>query len=65
MGKQLPSHARKLLNKVSNANLSNEAFPFSTGKDIEIGHGTAYSIRMSFVGELGWELYIPTPMAPT
>jgi glycine cleavage system T protein len=58
-------NARKLLNKVSNADLSNEAFPFSTAKDIEIGYGTAYAIRMSFVGELGWELYIPTPMAPS
>jgi glycine cleavage system T protein len=57
-------NARKLLSKVSKADLSNTAFPFATAQEIEIGYGTAYSIRMSFVGELGWELYIPTPMAP-
>ena len=55
--------SRDLLSKITEQELTNEAFPFATAQDIHIGYGTAYAIRMSFVGELGWELYIPTPMA--
>ncbi len=53
--------SRDLLKKITDADLSNEAFPFATAKDIHIGYTSANAIRMSFVGELGWELYIPTP----
>jgi len=56
-------NARKLLEKITDADLSNEAFPFATARDIHIGYAGAFAIRMSFVGELGWELYIPTPFA--
>lgn len=56
--------ARDLLCKVANTDLSNATFPFATAQEIEIGYGKAYAIRMSFVGELGWELYIPATMAP-
>ncbi len=55
--------SRDLLTKVTDADLSNDAFPFATAKDIYIGYSTAFAVRMSFVGELGWELYIPTPFA--
>ncbi|MBW1866948.1 MAG: FAD-dependent oxidoreductase, partial [Deltaproteobacteria bacterium] len=55
--------ARDLLLKVTDADLSNDAFPFATAGEIDVGHATAFAIRMSFVGELGWELYIPTPFA--
>jgi 4-methylaminobutanoate oxidase (formaldehyde-forming) len=55
--------SRDLLAKVTDADLSNDAFPFATAKDIYIGYATAFAVRMSFVGELGWELYIPTPFA--
>jgi 4-methylaminobutanoate oxidase (formaldehyde-forming) len=55
--------ARDLLSKITDADLSNEAFPFATARDIYIGYASAFAIRMSFVGELGWELYIPTPFA--
>ena len=53
--------SRDLLKKITDADLSNEAFPFATAKDIHIGYASAFAIRMSFAGELGWELYIPTP----
>jgi len=43
--------------------LSNEAFPYGTGKDIEIGYGKALALRMTYVGELGWEIYTPTEFA--
>ena len=55
--------SRDLLNKITDEDLSNEAFPFATAKEIHAGYATAFAIRMSFVGELGWELYIPTPFA--
>lgn len=55
--------SRKLLSKLTPANLSNEAFPFGTGQEIEIGYGTALALRMTYVGELGWEIYAPTEFA--
>jgi len=55
--------SRDLLSKITDTDLSNDAFPFATAKDIHIGYASAFAIRMSFVGELGWELYIPTPFA--
>ena len=55
--------SRNLLAKLTPADLSNEAFPFGTGKDIEIGYGKALALRMTYVGELGWEIYTPTEFA--
>ncbi len=52
-------HARSILSRVSSADFSNEAFPFSTFQMIDIGDVTVLANRLSFVGELGWELYIP------
>jgi 4-methylaminobutanoate oxidase (formaldehyde-forming) len=51
------------LAKLTPTDLSNEAFPFGTGKDIEIGYGKALALRMTYVGELGWEIYTPTEFA--
>ena len=55
--------SRNLLSKLTPADLSNEAFPFATGQQIEIGYTTALALRMSYVGELGWEIYAPTEFA--
>jgi 4-methylaminobutanoate oxidase (formaldehyde-forming) len=52
--------ARKLIQKVSPDDLSNEAHPFGTAREIEIGMGLARAHRVTYVGELGWELYIST-----
>jgi 4-methylaminobutanoate oxidase (formaldehyde-forming) len=52
--------SRELLSKVTTADLSNEAFPYFTAQEIDLHHGLGMAFRMSFVGELGWELYIPT-----
>jgi 4-methylaminobutanoate oxidase (formaldehyde-forming) len=57
--------SRELLSRVSTADLSNEAFPYMTGRDIEIGHGEALAIRVTYLGELGWELHIPNDYAFT
>jgi glycine cleavage system aminomethyltransferase T len=39
------------------------AFPFATAREIEIGMGLARAHRISYVGELGWELYVSTDQA--
>ena len=56
-------NARRILAKITSADLSSEAFPFSSAQMIELGmaHGRAH--RITYVGELGWELYVPTDMA--
>jgi glycine cleavage system aminomethyltransferase T len=51
-----------LLSSISSADFSNERFPFGTMQPIEIGYQNAMAIRISYTGELGWELYIPTEM---
>jgi 4-methylaminobutanoate oxidase (formaldehyde-forming) len=52
--------ARDLLSCLTDADLSNEAFPFATAREINVAYARPLAIRMSYVGELGWELYIPT-----
>ena len=56
-------NSRALLQKLSNADFSNAAFPFGTAQEIEIGYGKGYALRVTYVGELGWELYVPTEFA--
>tara|TARA_R110000787_G_scaffold86057_5_gene183170 strand:- start:2782 stop:5232 length:2451 start_codon:yes stop_codon:yes gene_type:complete len=56
-------NARELLSRVSPADLSNEAFPFGHSQEIEIGYGLVRASRITYVGELGWELYMPTEFA--
>ncbi len=53
-------NARALLQSVSPNDFSNEAHPFGTAREIEIGMGLARAHRVTYVGELGWEIYIPT-----
>ncbi len=52
--------SREFLNSVTHADLSNEAFPFLTMQEIDIGYALVKALRITYVGELGWELYIPT-----
>ncbi|MGN6143198.1 MAG: aminomethyltransferase family protein, partial [Mesorhizobium sp.] len=52
--------ARDLMKKISPTDFSNEAFPFGTAQEIEVGMGLARAHRVTYVGELGWELYVPT-----
>ncbi len=56
-------NARNLLSKLTDADLSNEAFPFGTAKTIELGMALVRAHRITYVGELGWELYVSTDMA--
>jgi glycine cleavage system aminomethyltransferase T len=50
--------ARDILQSVSDDDLSNTAFPFLSAKTIEIGAATVLAVRIGYVGELGYELYI-------
>jgi 4-methylaminobutanoate oxidase (formaldehyde-forming) len=52
--------SRDLLSRVTHADMSNEAFPFLTLQEIDIGYALVLALRVTYVGELGWELYIPT-----
>jgi sarcosine dehydrogenase len=57
--------SRKLLQKVSKADFSNEAFPFATIREIGVGYATVLASRRTYMGELGWELYVPAEFAVT
>ncbi len=52
--------ARKVLEKACEDDVGHEAFSFMTAKDIRIGYAPALAFRVTYIGELGWELYIPT-----
>jgi 4-methylaminobutanoate oxidase (formaldehyde-forming) len=55
--------ARDALSQITDADLSNAAFPFGTSQEIDLGFARARASRITYVGELGWELYIPTEFA--
>jgi glycine cleavage system T protein len=52
--------ARKILEKVTQDDVSNEGFPYMTAKKITVGDVPALAMRVTYVGELGWEFYCPT-----
>ncbi len=52
--------SRDLLQSLTPADMSHNAFPFATSQKIELGYAMVRASRITFVGELGWELYIPT-----
>ena len=55
--------SRELLATLTSADLSDEAFPFGTSREIELGYSTVRATRITYVGELGWELYVPAEFA--
>ncbi|WP_323020504.1 FAD-dependent oxidoreductase [Pararhodobacter sp.] len=55
--------ARDVLARVTPAALDSAAFPYGTAQEIELGMGLGRAHRVSYVGELGWELYVPTDQA--
>ena len=55
--------ARDVLQAVSPNDFSNDTNPFGTAQDIELGMGLARAHRVSYVGELGWEIYVSADMA--
>src|SRR5579862_2995687 len=52
--------ARDILQPLTKDDLSNEAFPYLTAREITIGEAPVLALRVTYVGELGWELYTPS-----
>ena len=52
-------NSRKVLQKLTDTDLSSQAFPWLSGKEISVGTTTAHALRVNFVGELGWEFHHP------
>ena len=55
--------SRALLSRLTPADLSNAAFPFATSQEIDLAYARVRATRITYVGELGWELYIPSEFA--
>ncbi|MFL2986010.1 MAG: FAD-dependent oxidoreductase [Candidatus Poriferisodalaceae bacterium] len=58
-------HSRDLLQTILNLDLSDESFPFGSMNLVNIRGVPCNALRMSYVGELGWELYVPADQAPS
>ncbi|MDQ3674417.1 MAG: aminomethyltransferase family protein, partial [Gemmatimonadota bacterium] len=57
--------SREVLQRLTDTDLSNKAFPWLTGRKIDVGHAQAHALRVNFVGELGFELHHPIEMQNT
>jgi 4-methylaminobutanoate oxidase (formaldehyde-forming) len=57
--------SRELLNRLTSADLSNEAFPYMTAQEIDLDYARVLAMRVTYVGELGWELHVPADQALT
>ena len=55
--------SRELMQRLTSADMSNEAFPFRAAREIDLGYVRALCIRITYLGELGFELYVPSEMA--
>ena len=55
--------SRELLGLLSRTDLSDETFPFGSSRQIDLGYATVRATRITYVGELGWELYVPAEFA--
>jgi 4-methylaminobutanoate oxidase (formaldehyde-forming) len=55
--------ARHILKPLTKDDISNEGFPYMACKQITIGHAPALALRITYVGELGWELHVPIEYA--
>jgi heterotetrameric sarcosine oxidase gamma subunit len=55
--------SRALLSTLTSSDLSDDAFPFATSRQISLGYATVRATRITYVGELGWEFYVPVEFA--
>ena len=55
--------ARRILEKVADGDVGNEAFPYMTARHLRIGYAPVLALRVTYLGELGWELHLPTEYA--
>ena len=56
---------RDILGRLTRDDLSNDGFPYLTAREITLGHVPVTALRVTYVGELGWELYAPTEYGRT
>jgi hypothetical protein len=55
--------SRRILEKVADGDVSNETFPYMTARRLRIGYAPVLALRVTYLGELGWELHLPTEYA--
>jgi len=56
-------HARDVLQHLADGDISNDALPFFSVAELELGYAPVRAARVGYVGELGWELHVPTDYA--
>jgi heterotetrameric sarcosine oxidase gamma subunit len=52
--------SRELISRLTDADLSNRAFPYLSARQVHVGYAPVLAMRVTYVGELGWELHVPT-----
>jgi 4-methylaminobutanoate oxidase (formaldehyde-forming) len=57
--------SRELLQRLSPSDWSNDAFPYLTAQKVELGYTPLWALRVTYVGELGWDLLVPTEFGAT
>ena len=57
--------SRELLARLTSVDLSNDAFPYMTAREIDLHYARILAMRVTYVGELGWELHVPTELGLT
>ncbi len=57
--------SRELIGSLTSADLSNDAFPYMTAQEIDLHYARVLAMRVTYVGELGWELHVPADLALT
>jgi 4-methylaminobutanoate oxidase (formaldehyde-forming) len=57
--------SRDLLGRLTSADLSNDAFPYLSAREIDLDYARVLALRVTYVGELGWELHVPAELALT
>jgi glycine cleavage system aminomethyltransferase T/glycine/D-amino acid oxidase-like deaminating enzyme len=55
--------SRELISRLTDADLSNEAFPYLSARQVHVGYAPVLAMRVTYVGELGWELHVPAEYA--
>ena len=55
--------SRALLSRLTDADLSNDGFPYLSAREIHVGYAPVLAVRVTYLGELGWELHIPAEYA--
>jgi glycine cleavage system aminomethyltransferase T/glycine/D-amino acid oxidase-like deaminating enzyme len=55
--------SRELIARLTDTDLSNIAFPYLSAREVHVGYAPVLAMRVTYVGELGWELHVPTEYA--